>query len=109
MIDVSLILFILFDYLRIPWNPIKSNHAKIKRKRGHFITVVLRAAVILNMTTVEDNYVRYSSIVRISKKIPQSNSRILESQSYSKQQYNPRDPRDSPPINQSHWDPTAVT
>ena len=49
MIDVSLILFILFDYLRIPWNPIKSN----------FITVVLRAAVILNMTTVEDNYVRY--------------------------------------------------
>ena len=59
MIDVSLILFILFDYLRIPWNPIKSNHAKIKRKRGHFITVVLRAAVILNMTTVEDNYVRY--------------------------------------------------
>ena len=56
MIDVSLI---LFDYLRIPWNPIKSNHAKIKRKRGHFITVVLRAAVILNTITVEGNYVRY--------------------------------------------------
>jgi len=50
-------------------------HAKIIeiKKSRHFITVVLRAVVILNLITVEGNYVRYCQNF---KKIPQSNSRI---------------------------------
>ena len=75
-------------------------HAKIKK----VITVVLRAVVILNLITVEGNYVRYCQNF---KKIPQSNSRILES-------YNPRDPPEgsqrtaiefNPRIPLADWDP----
>jgi len=70
MIDVSLILFILIDYqkesLGIPTTIPAESHqiksCKDKKEERSFHngqTVVLRAAVILNMTTVEDNYVRY--------------------------------------------------
>ena len=75
MIDVSLILFILFDYLiRIPWNPIKSNH-------------VHNGCITCSRNSKHDNRRRQLRTVlsEFQKKIPQSNSRILES-------YNPRDP-----------------
>ena len=113
MIDVSLILLILIDYqkesLGIPTTIPAESHqiksCKDKKEERSFHN----GCITCSRNSKHDNRRRQLRTVlsEFQKKIPQSNSRILES--YSKQQYNPRDPRDSPPINQSHWDPTAVT